>query len=575
MITQEQLIHDFAEQNTPQINKELFVRSEDAAIRELQNVILSCQRNKFFTIKVVKFRVVEDYFEIQEILRNYDETSFHKNKSSRKRENQYDYINLKDSDIKLLIVSYCTSIKGVYRYLDVIIAVPRIVDKFYLRLSGSIYSAIYQIVETSTYNNTTSNTKKHCITFRTILANLRMYRGSLELKTTDKEKLKCTFYSANVFDKSLPAMEYIFAKYGYYETLNVFSLPSRIFKITQTEFKDPDWYTFARRDDIFISVPKYLFDNNQVIQCFVYTIYKAIDRSTVYEEIFTKEFWLRELGSHFAKDTVEKGMNVLDSIEHIYDESTRAMIRLPEELKHNIYCILKWLICEFSNLRVKDNLDLATKRIRFAEYIAAMYAAKLSKGIYRIADLGNKADLNSIQKAINIRPMYLIEEIQKSRLVNYRNMVNDSDGFAALKFTYKGIAGIGEKSQNSVANVFRAVNPSHLGRLDLNSSSATDPGLSGVLCPLCQIQDDGFFDNYKEPIFWEEDIAKLLNEYKDRVGKKEIFEFKRKLSILDIDTPEPETEIELIKFIKPERFDTGIVEPGIPLEDGGVIRYGN
>ena len=273
--------------------------------------------------------------------------------------------------------------------------------------------------------------------------------------------------------------------------------------------------------------------------------------------------------------TIEKGMNVLDSIEHIYDESTRAMIRLPEELKHNIYCILKWLICEFSNLRVKDNLDLATKRIRFAEYIAAMYAAKLSKGIYRIADLGNKADLNSIQKAINIRPMYLIEEIQKSRLVNYRNMVNDSDGFAALKFTYKGIAGIGEKSQNSVANVFRAVNPSHLGRLDLNSSSATDPGLSGVLCPLCQIQDDGFFDNYKEPIFWEEDIAKLLNEYKERVGKKEIFEFKRKLSILDIDTPEPETEIELIKFIKPERFDTGIVEPGIPLEDGGVIRYGN
>ena len=53
MITQEQLIHDFAEQNTPQINKELFVRSEDAAIRELQNVILSCQRNKFFTLLAI------------------------------------------------------------------------------------------------------------------------------------------------------------------------------------------------------------------------------------------------------------------------------------------------------------------------------------------------------------------------------------------------------------------------------------------------------------------------------------------------------------------------------------------
>ena len=575
MITQEQLIHDFAERNVPAINKELFSRDDNDAIRELENVILSCQRNKSFMIKVVKFRVVEDYFEIQEILRRYDETSFRKNKSSRKRENQYDYINLKDSDIKLLIVSYCTSIKGVYRYLDVIIAVPRVVNKFYLRLSGSIYSAMYQIVEASTYNNTTSNTKKHCITFRTILANLKMYRGNLDLKTIDKEKIKCSFYSANVFDKSLPAMEYIFAKYGYYETFGIFSLPSWIFKITQTPFEDPEWYTFAKRDDIFISVPKYLFDNNQVIQSFVYTIYKAIDRHTVYEEIFTKEFWLKELGSHFAKDTVEKGMNVLDSIEHIYDESTRLMIRLPEELKHNIYCILKWMMCEFSNLRIKDNLDLATKRIRFAEYIAAIYAAKLSKGIYRIADLGNKADLNSIQKAINIRPMYLIEEIQKSRLVNYRNMVNDSDGFAALKFTYKGIAGIGEKSSNSVANVFRAVNPSHLGRLDLNSSSATDPGLSGVFCPLCKTQENGFFDNYKEPIFWEDDIAKLLNDYKERIGKKEIFEFKRKLNILDLNEPEPETELKLFEFIKPEKFDTGIIEPGVPLEDGGVIRYDN
>lgn len=579
MISQAELLARFASRNSEKFNDELFTKKDADIIRELQNVILSCERDKFFTIKVVKFRVINDYFEVQEALKEYEESSSRKGKNRRK-ENSYEYINLKDSDINLLVVTYFISIKGVSDYLNVYIAVPRIVNKFYFRLSGSIYSPMYQIVEASTYNNTTSiNTKHHRITFRTILANMNMYRNNITLKTTEKEQVKCIYYLANVFSKSLPAMKYLLAKYGYYETLKLFGIPNYIISITSEDPHNPEMYTFMKKDDLYISIYKYIFDNNSVIQSLIYTIYQSIIRATKCTELFTHEFWIRSLGMNFNNDSVEKGLSVLDSIEHIYDISTREMIRLPEEMKQDIYHILKWMMCEFSNLRIKDNLDLATKRIRFAEYIAAMYAVKLSKGIYRIADLGNRADIDSIRKAINIAPMYLVDEIQKSKLVNYRDMVNDSDCFDALKFTYKGIAGIGEKSSSSVPDIFRAVNVSHLGRVDLNASSASDPGLSGILCPLGTIYKDGFFDDYKEPTFWDKEVAELFDNHRKMKGLKEIYTLKQSVGIKD-DKYNPEELDDMITLYRrvaprPDKLSGDKLEDGVPLEEGGVIRYGS
>ena len=71
------------------------------------------------------------------------------------------------------------------------------------------------------------------------------------------------------------------------------------------------------------------------------------------------------------------------------------------------------MMYEFSALRKKDNLDISTKKVRYAEYIAALYASKLAIGIYRLSDKGDKADLDTVRKAIRIPPMYLINAITK------------------------------------------------------------------------------------------------------------------------------------------------------------------
>lgn len=576
---QSSLIADYNDKYRPKFNDDLFNKNDEDIIQELKNVILSCQRDsRFFTIKVTNFTEVDDYTQIQELLKAKEESLHKRSKSSKKIENCYDNIELKDSDIKLLIIDYFISIKGESDTLTVYLAVPRLLNKFYFRLSGNMYSAMYQIVENSTYNNTTStNSKSHRITFRTMMANLNMYRGTIPIKLVNKEEIKCTYYSANVFNKSICAMKYILAKYGYDGTLDMLGIPHDIIGIST---KDPelgdDWYTIQRKENLYFVVPKQIFDKDQVVQCLIYALYQStMKRDVNMAQMCQPDFWIKSLALDFKNENVNKGYAVLDSIEHIYDISTKNMIRLPEEMKADIYCILKWMMCEFSNIRIKDNLDLAIKRVRFSEYIAAMYSAKLSKGIYHVADLGNSAELDSIKKAINISPMFLIEEMQRSKLVNYRDSVNDLDTFAALKFTYKGIAGIGEKSSSAVPTVFRAVNPSHLGRVDLNTSSNSDPGLSGMLCPLTTLHDNGFFENTDEPVFWKKEFDEILSNFRKIQNLKQLYTFKEKLGIKDqkqnIDQIN-ELE-EMCKAVIPKRKKSRKTKANIPLEDSGLIRY--
>ena len=176
---------------------------------------------------------------------------------------------------------------------------------------------------------------------------------------------------------------------------------------------------------------------------------------------------------------------------------------------------------EFNALRQKDNLDISTKKVRYAEYLASYYAAKLAKGIYRISDKDDRADLDTIRKAIQIPPMYLINAITTCQLVNYKNCVNDLDSLIALKYTYKGISGIGEKS-NAISGAYRSIHPSHLGRVDIDSSSNSDPGISGTICPLAQLYN-GHFTQYQEPSSWRDDVSKVFDIYRAADSRKNMY----------------------------------------------------
>lgn len=533
-LNQQSFLRDFNDEHREDFNPLFFYRSDNDIMQELQKVILSCQRDKHFLIRVESFEVKTGYEEILEELR-LDEM----NRNPKDKDNKYNYLLLKDSKVNLLIVNYYIRVydgkpdnQENSKRLRVLIEVPRIVDKYYFHIFGNTYSSMFQVVDGSTYNNTSSNSKSQSVILKTMFMAIRLYRFKKHIDTVNYGTIPCVFFTSRIFNKSVMVLNYLLARFGIYKLCEALKVIDLRISETYDPEKEKDRYV-VKKHNLYVSLPIFIYENDPVAQSLLYTICLDIKGDTTISDVFTKEFWVKSLGAKFGNKSEKKGYSILDSLESVYDLSTQSSIRLPYEDKKDIYSVLIWAIREFSALRQKDIFDISFKRLRFPEYIAALYAMKLSKGIFRIADSGNLT-VDQIVKAINIYPDYLLKQITRDKLVNYKNLVSDADALYALKFTYKGVSGIGEDANNkgsSVPPAFRRVHPSHLGRVDLDTSSATDPGLTGILCPLADIYDNSFSD-YEEPNTWRDKLDTLLKDYKELIGFKEALEFRHEMGFV-------------------------------------------
>lgn len=542
-------MHDFNDKHREKFNEYWFKRNDDDLIEGMKQVILSCERDKYFILKVLGFEVIKDYEEINRILYNYYAS---KTKNGRKVDNEFEYINLKDSDIMLLKVRYYVKLNipdskirmdtktGEYEKtegeVEVLISLPRYVDKYYFRIMGNYYNPIFQIVDGSTYNNSTSNSKTQTVTLKTQFMPIKVYKEYYELvDIIDREPKKCVLFTSYIFTKKTDTIKFILGRYGFYGALEMLELEGIYIQDSKTGVPlDPSiFYNFTdEREKVIVSVIKKLFDKDNVTQSFVYTILKSVRRLDKFDEIFNPRYWTKILGADFQSATLDKGIPVLDSLESIYDLKTRQFIRLPKEDKQDSYHILRWMMREFNYLKQKDNIDISTKHPRMAdEYLPAIYAAKISRGLYRISDKGKNITFKDVLRVIDTPPNFILKNINTANLVDYVDLVNDNDAELALSYTYKGISGLGDQGANSaVPLIYRSVHPSHLGRVDLDSSSASDPGLSGVICPMAKVYNDSFSD-YQEPNSWKQFYTETLMELKDLYHMQEAIELQKKFGL--------------------------------------------
>ena len=534
---QQELIRNFNNENRDSFNEKLFERSDDEIIQMLEKVILSCQRSKYFTLKVQNFTVVEDYPTIIKMLREQESI---KSDSKDKDFNRYDYIALKDSDIKLLVVDYYIAVKYPKKEnqgektLRVLIMVPRFVDKYYFKIFGNYYCPKYQIVDGSTYNNANNNTKCQSVTFKSLFMATRIYRYVVDFKFENTATpVRGIYYNSSIFNKMVPVMKYILAKYSLLDTMNALGISE--FYVTDENPNNDNWYTL-KRHKVYLSIPKYIFDNDPVAQSLMYTVYLGISNKVYTADMLWKQmFWLKSLGESYNSKFPEKGMSVLESLESIYDIPTKESLRLPEEHKKNIYSVLIWIIREFSELRQKNNFDIGVKRLRLAEYIAALYAVKIAKGMFTFSDEGEKIQINQIEKRIFTFPDYLLKAISRDRIMVSKSNVNDLDAFSALKWTFKGISGLGDTKDSAIPSGYKQVHPTHLGRIDIDSSSPNDPGMSGMLCPMTKTYDN-YFSDFSEPNNWRNDVRDMLNEYKKMKNLKQVYILQKEIGLVPDDT---------------------------------------
>ena len=430
-INQAQFMRKFNETHREEFNPDLFKRDNDELVNSIEQVVRSCERDKYFTLKLLSFKVIYDYEDIYNNLRAHEEKRRRKN---NKDENSYDFINIKDTDMILIKLEWLVRHNGIERIeeggktkevvnpeeiLEVLIALPRFMKGYYFRLSGNYYTTTFQIVDGSTYNNSTaSQSKVDTVTQKTMFSPLRIFRCFREMvDLNSKSTLKVVEYNANIFSNTVNAMYYLFAHCGMYGIFQLLEVDC--IWITKEPVTNPDMLCF-KKHDIYVSCPRICFQD-PIVQSLCATIYSAIYKDTDINDLFNIRYWMKTLGSSFKNASIDKGLFVLDSIDGIYDNITKKDLHLPDEDKENIFIIIRWLLREFSQLRVKENVDVRTKRIRITDYIAQIYATKLNKGMYRISDMGRRVTLQKVIQAIYTHPMYIMNNLaSQSNLIAYR-----------------------------------------------------------------------------------------------------------------------------------------------------------
>lgn len=544
----DQFLYKFNDQHREKFNDFWFTRNDDDIIEGMKQVILSCERDKYFIIKVIGFEVIKDYEEIQKILYNYYSM---KTKNGKKVSNEYDYITLRDSDIMLLKVRYYIKLnipESKIRIdpktgeleksegeLEVLIILPIYVNKYYFRILGNYYNPIFQIVDGSTYNNSTSNSKVQSITLKTQFMPIKVYKESYDIMDiVDGTVHRCVLFTSYIFNKKTDSIKFILGRYGLYGAEEMLELNGIYTSKGDASPMDPNvFYNFTDpHHKIIVSVIKRLFDRDNVTQSFVYTILKSVKKLENFDDIYDPRYWNRMLGADFQSATLDKGIPVLDSFESIYDIRTKQSIKLPPEDKEDSYCILRWMMREFSFLKARDNMDISTKHPRQAdEYLPAIYAMKISRGLYRISDKGKNVTFKDVVRVLDTPPNYILKNINAANLVDYVDLVNDNDAELAISYTYKGISGLGDQgSGTAVPIVYRFVHPSQLGRVDLDASSSSDPGLSGLICPMAKI-NNGSFTDYKEPNGWKQFYFETMSELRSLYGMQQAIDLKKRCGL--------------------------------------------
>ena len=347
--------------------------------------------------------------------------------------------------------------------------------------------------------------------------------------STSSTIVQCINYTTNLFGNNIPLCKYFLANYGLTGAINYLRL-AEIYLTIDTPYHPNEQFVTFFKDNVFISVPYMIWDASPVTQSFIYAVLTNCPKKcTDLEKLYTKDYWLMMLGSDFKNKSVEKGQAMLDSTKSNYSLIMKEGLRLPESDKGTLLDVLRWEMYEFDALYNKDNYDMTYKKIRVSAYIAGIYAAKLTTNLINSTNGINSLTVEKLYKNLNIPHSFIIDILKKGNLVSYKNNVNDDDIFSVLKYTFKGTSGIGENKASAVPVKYRLANPSHIGKVDCDTSPAGDPGMTGLLCPYAKIYDGGYLGEYKEPCNWREIQDKIIDEYRKIYSISSIFKTKEEL----------------------------------------------
>ena len=379
---------------------------------------------------------------------------------------------------------------------------PRLVNEFFYRINGATYSAIYQLVDSSTYSTNKTFTLKTL--FMPIIFRTDQFT---EVMSNQEMVINNHIFVLDAFKQRNNLLYYYFAKFGFIEALDYMGLEygSEFVVSSDPEYTNDSgdvYHSFQITKSIFLHFHESLYDegeNNedallvQYYERLTCSIVDVFERNRInLQRIFDEDYWMKILGKSFTKNSnaqEEKAKSVLLSLERVLDECTRSnLVDIDSEDKEDIYAIMRHLVLNFDSHLETDNMELTEKRIRLNEYIIYPVILKFTQNVYRLINSKNVTFGKLKTIFSNFGNMFAIKKLTTSKLLRYSNAVNQMDLYAAgLKFTKSGPQSMGDGDGSNVSVRYRGLHPSYVGRVELVAASAGEPGMTGTFTPFCQM----------------------------------------------------------------------------------------
>lgn len=379
---------------------------------------------------------------------------------------------------------------------------PELIDGQFFVLNSNRFFPVSQLVDAEFYR---SGGNKSAV-LKTIFMPLILMGDKGRLADVygelGKNGIKTRNIKVKLFSKEIPVFNYFFAKYGITDTIKFFGLEKLCRFVERDKNKDDtdkNLY-FKAVKNIDFEVNKEWFNSNYKTNSLIVRAFLACFQHSkiTYASFYDRDFWFDRLGGFFATNKSaarNKAESVILSLERLLNNTTRDILRIPSEDKEDVYCIMRFMIRNFTKIIRIDNQDLSNKRIRVGEYLIDNFTKKLSRAVVRLVNT-KKTTIDQLETIFsNIKSDYILKRVSTIDLIRYNNNTSTLDLFtSALKASKKGPQS--QQSGGGISITSKGINPSYLGRLDTISTSSNDPGISVTLIPFFQPKDPNHNHNF-------------------------------------------------------------------------------
>lgn len=456
-----------------------------------------------------------------------DQSSYERTRSNKASDKTQQYAYTGESRLGELTMNFTVDLrdnpivtKHDFLYFTVKELIPIEVDGCYI-LNGTVRPIQMQITERSTY------VTPGALVCKALMGIMVSKSNKVTVKDHMGETYTLNMWKVNMFSGTANVVLFYLSEMYWPDFLQFFQLHN-VIKLEEIETGfDPRYIYLHINGDLYLRVLKDVFAQPYVSRM-VGSIMAAMPKGVTMKEIYDKKTWIAQIGAtkkSTAKKTqasslkdshVELGTRYRKLFNRMLDDASIDAYELTDANKKDILHLVRWLIQEYEPLRAKDNLNILYKRLRRNEVPGSLMNQTISEKIKKFVNTSVKTEerlIEEYKRFFTFKGTEVISKVHRSGLAKWDDSVNDMNIFNRFKVTFTGPNAIGNKNVRNISAKQKSLHPSHIGILSLDICSASNPGMTNYVNPLCYTDGLQFKGRPPEPetfaMKWRDILAEV------------------------------------------------------------------